>query len=132
MLIGVLSAINQLIQLVVSPEKLLLSCGALLAGFQFVLCYGFRKIYATEHRVFPKSTRYDSMFKFLNLEKGLLIGSFLCALGGFFLIAQFFEFIKWIAYTNLIMNILGVSIAIFGIQIMLFSLFFSVLGLKKE
>ena len=132
MLIGVSSAINQLIQLVVSPEKLLLSCGALLAGFQFVLFYGLTKIYATEHRLFPKSRRYDSMFKFLNLEKGLLIGSLLCVLGGFFLIAQFFEFIKWIAYTNLVMNILGVSIAIFGIQIMLFSLFFSVLGLKKE
>lgn len=129
MFLGLGNSVYELMN-VPNPKYLLFSCGAILVGFQFVLFYGLTKIYATENDLFPKSERYNNMFEYLNLEKGLLVGALGLILG---LVLLVFELLglNTLPFTGLINSILGVTIVLFGVQIVLFSLFFSVLGLKK-
>lgn len=113
------------------PEQLLLSCGTLLTGFQLVLFYGLTKIYAAEHKLYPKSDRYDNLFKYVTLEKGLLLGVFITLLGALGLLLVF-VFPSVIGIEKLAGTIISVTMMLFGVQVILFSLFFSILGLKNK
>jgi len=117
-------------------HTLLFSSGIALIGFQFVLFYGLTKVFTVENGLLPKSKKYDSLFKSITMEKGLILG---------FLIMLVGVTLSIIAYTNwqeinfgditnngiLRIVIPAVTTMILGVQIILFSLFFSILGLKK-
>ena len=116
----------------------LLFCNAFfLIGFQFVIFYGFTKVFTVTQKLLPKSKKYDSLFKIINLEKGLLIGFGLLILG---VALSFYGLNIWsenrfgVLNTNQTLRIIipAVSIIIIGVQIVLFSFFFSILGLKHE
>jgi glycosyltransferase involved in cell wall biosynthesis len=118
-------------------QTLLYSCASFLVGFQFFLFYGLTKIFAITNKLLPKSNRYDNIFKIISLEKGLSIG-FTITLLGFFL--SIYGFYNWSA-TNfgaletsktLRTIIPAVTSILVGVQIILFSFFFSILGLKDE
>ncbi len=133
--------------LMISPMKfnsinldvhtLLYTSTFLLIGFQFVIFYGLTKIYAVENELLPKSKRYTKIFKLLNLEKGLILGFLIFCLG---LFLSFKGVSHWKASgfgnlevsTTLRLVIPAVTALQFGIQTILFSLFFSVLGLKQK
>ncbi len=118
-------------------HTLLYTSSMTLIGFQFFIFYALTKIFAVENGLLPKSNRYDKLFKYLNLEKGLIIGIVLLILG---LILSYKGLSNWKS-TNLSTSqptetfrliIPAVITILISIQIILFSLFFSILGLKSD
>ena len=118
-------------------HTLLYTGTSIIIGFQFVLFYGLTKIYAVENNLLPKSNRYQKLFKFLNLEKGLIIGGLFVVLG---IILSVLSVTMWSATnfsdlepTKLLRYVIPAIISLqLGTQIILFSLFFSILGLKNS
>lgn len=117
-------------------HTLLYASSFLLVGFQFIIFYGLTKVFAVENELLPKSNRYNKLFKIINLEKGLIIG-FIIFLVGILLsikglsIWQDTEYGSLDTSTTLRLIIPAITFLQLGIQTILFSLFFSVLGLKK-
>lgn len=142
MIIGLLASVA----LIVAPieikgirfdiHTLMYSSSLVLIGFQFFVFYALTKIFAVENGLLPKSTRYDKLFKYINLEKGLIVGALLLIVG---LVLSFKGLSIWKASdfgalqpTDTFRWIIpAVFTILFGIQIILFSLFFSILGLKN-
>ncbi|MBR9846879.1 MAG: glycosyltransferase family 2 protein, partial [Algicola sp.] len=83
-IIMLLAGITTSIVLIIKPialdnitfdvHTLLYTSSLTLIGFQFFIFYALTKIFAVENGLLPKSKRYDNLFKYLNLEKGLIIG----------------------------------------------------------
>ena len=117
-------------------HTLLYTSAFLLVGFQFIVFYGLTKIFAVENELLPKSSRYNKLFKFINLEKGLIIGFILVCIG---LLLSYKGLSTWESTdfgtldtrTTLRTIIPAITALQLGIQTILFSFFFSVLGLKK-
>lgn len=106
---------------------LTLSSGLFLIGFQFALFYALTKIYATNHGLIPKAKNYNKLFNYFTLERGLLLGFLLALIG---IIFSVFELMKEQSLEQSIVVIIPASIGIvLGVQIILFSFFFSILGL---
>ena len=118
-------------------QTLLYTMSTLLIGFQFVVFYGLTKVFAVTQKLLPKSNRFDTLFKYISLEKGLIIG-FLLVIAG--IISSMYAVSFWSENHFGILNfretsriiIPAVFTIIIGIQIVLFSFFFSILGLKDD
>jgi glycosyltransferase involved in cell wall biosynthesis len=117
-------------------HTLFYTSGCVLIGFQFILFYGLTKVFTVENELLPKSKKYDRLFKIINLEKGLIIGLLVVILG---IILSISAYSNWqeISFGNINdtsvfrMVIPAVTLMLLGVEIILFSLFFSILGLKK-
>tara|TARA_R110002012_G_scaffold15335_2_gene61276 strand:+ start:314 stop:1468 length:1155 start_codon:yes stop_codon:yes gene_type:complete len=117
-------------------HTLLYTGTSIIIGFQFVLFYGLTKIYAVENNLLPKSNRYHKLFKYLNLEKGLIIGGLMVVFG---FVLSFYSISIWkendfsnLEPTRILRFVIPAIVSLqLGIQIILFSLFFSILGLKN-
>lgn len=117
-------------------HTLLYSSATFLVGFQLVLFYGLTKIYTVENDLLPKSKKYDQLFRVLTLEKGLIVGFTLIITA---IITTVYAYQNWQAVN--FGNITGVSTLrvvipaittlLLGVQTILFSFFFSILGLRK-
>jgi hypothetical protein len=118
-------------------HTLLYATSTLLIGFQFVVFYGLTKVYAVTQNLLPRSNRYDSLFEYINLERGLILG-ILMVLAGIGL--SFYGLSLWsnthygmLEVRSTLRTIIpAVTVIILGVQIILFSFFFSILGLKDE
>ncbi|WP_309641394.1 glycosyltransferase family 2 protein [Flavobacterium sp.] len=118
-------------------HTLLYTSGVLLVGFQFVVFYGLTKVFAVTQNLLPKSNRYNSLFKYINLEKGLIVGTLMILLG---IGLSIYGLMQWSdqhfglleARNTLRVMIPAVTVIILGVQIILYSFFFSILGLKDE
>jgi glycosyltransferase involved in cell wall biosynthesis len=143
MLVGLVSStiliINPIIirGIMFDIHTLMYSFSLILIGFQFLVFYGLTKIYAVENGLLPKSNRYEKLFRYINLEKGLIVGILLLILG---LILSYYGLSVWRESnfgtlkpsSTFRIIIPAVFIILLGIQTVLFSLFFSILGLKKH
>ena len=117
-------------------HTLLYTSGLVLIGFQFILFYGLTKVFTVENELLPKSKKYDRLFKFINLEKGLVAGLILVIAG---IVLSAMAYADWQAIgfgnidsTSILRRVIpAVTLMLLGVQVLLFSLFFSVLGLKK-
>ncbi len=117
-------------------HTLLFTSGCLLIGFQFILFYGLTKVFTVENGLLPKSKHYDRQFKFINLERGLIVGALFVIVG---IVLSVLAYSYWqelsfgdITNSNTLrMVIPAVTSMLLGVQIILFSLFFSILGLKN-
>ncbi|PHR11092.1 MAG: dolichol-P-glucose synthetase [Aequorivita sp.] len=117
-------------------HTLLFTSGFILIGFQFILFYGLTKVFTVENELLPKSKKYDRLLNFINLEKGLIAGFVLVIAG---IVLSFLAYSDWqaIGYGNIESNAIlrriipAITLMLLGVQIILFSLFFSILGLKK-
>jgi len=117
-------------------HTLLFASMLVLVGFQFILFYGLTKVYTVENGLLPKSKKYDKQFQFINLEKGLFVGGFLILIGFIlsFTAYNYWQDINFGDITNsktFRVVIPAITSLLLGVQIILFSLFFSILGLKK-
>jgi hypothetical protein len=99
--------------------------------------YGLTKVFAITHNLLPKSERYNSLFKYINLEKGLILGVLMILIGigfsiyGFSIWSQLhYGALK--SSETLRIIIPAVTTIILGVQVILYSFFFSILGLKDE
>ena len=123
--------------IVFDVHTLLYSTALFIIGFQFFVFYGLTKVFAVTHKLLPKSDRYDAIFKFISLEKGIIIGFLFTIIG---IILSIYGFSIWskenfgpLNVTETLRIIIpAVSIIVIGIQIILFSFFFSILGLRNE
>ncbi len=118
-------------------QTLLYSMSILLIGFQFVLFYGLTKVFAVTQKLLPKSERFDAVFKYISLEKGLILGLIMVIIGGIYSIYavsfwsdNHFGPLNFRQTSRIIIP--SVFTIIIGIQIVLFSFFFSILGLKDD
>lgn len=117
-------------------HTLLFTSGFVLIGFQFILFYGLTKVFTVENELLPKSNKYDKLFKLINLEKGLIVGALLVIIG---IILSFSAYFDWqainfgdIENTSTLRSVIpAITLMLLGVQVILFSLFFSILGLKK-
>src|SRR5690606_7911205 len=118
-------------------HTLLYTFSFILIGFQFILFYALTKIFAVENQLLPKSKKYSRLFKYLKLETGLILGFLFFILG---IALSFYGLAEWKVthFQNLNPTktfriiIPAVFTILLGMQIILFSFFFSVLGLKKN
>ncbi len=112
--------------IVFDVHTLLYSTALFIVGFQFFVFYGLTKVFAVTHKLLPKSDRYDAIFKFISLEKGIVIGFLFTIIG---IILSIFGFSIWskenfgpLNVTETLRIIIpAVSIIVIGIQIILFS-----------
>ena len=117
-------------------HTLLYSTAFLVIGFQFIIFFGLTKVFAVENQLLPRTKRYAKLFKYLNLEKGLIIGSIVFIIG---LVLSLMAITQWqsVDFGNLNVNttirlVIPAIVCIqIGIQTILFSLFFSILGLNN-
>lgn len=118
-------------------HTLMYSSILVLIGFQFMVFYALTKIYAVENGLLPKSNRYDKLFKYLNLEIGLIVGVLLLIIG---IVLSYKGLSIWYTSDFGILQptetfrliIPAVFTILLGIQVILFSLFFSILGLNSK
>jgi glycosyltransferase involved in cell wall biosynthesis len=118
-------------------HTLLYTSSLVLVGFQFIVFYALTKVYAVENKLLPKSNRYNKLFKYLNLETGLIIGVLFFIVG---IVLSYYGLNIWM-HSNfgelnpsetLRIVIPAVFTILLGMQIIFFSLFFSILGLKNK
>jgi glycosyltransferase involved in cell wall biosynthesis len=119
------------IRLYVHP--LFYSSLAMILGYQLIVFAGFSKIYAVTHLGDNNSTIIKS-FKYLNIEKGLIAGLALLALGGFMYL---YVFIEWINFRDgqfdqIKNSIVALTLLILGIQTFFSSFMFSIIGIKER
>lgn len=108
-----------------------LFAGLFLISFQFVVFYALTKIYATNHGLIPRKKSYDKLFVYFTLERGVVLGFFFTVLGVVF---YCFGFKNDIGNMENILKIVvpAIVVVVLGIQMILFSFVFSILGLKEE
>lgn len=101
-----------------------------LISFQFIIFFALTKIFAINHGLIPKSKNHSKIFKLFTLEKGLFTGVLMTIIGGYFFIGAVPKNTPTESELKLILTS---SLAmVLGIEIILFSFFFSILGLTDE
>ena len=106
-----------------------------LVGTQLIAFALFTKVFAIAEGLLPEDPRFARLFRFLTLEKGVILGIFIL-LAGFFLLFRAALFWKAagfgpISYTeNLRRVIPAVTLIATGGQVVFSSFFLSVLGLR--
>jgi glycosyltransferase involved in cell wall biosynthesis len=118
-------------------HTLIVSSFALLIGVQFVFFHSFVKIYSITSGIIPSDNKFENIFKFFTLERGLLVGIFFFFLGAFIMLNNF---ISWssagfsdLIPTYFVRRILsGIVPFILGIQIIIYSFIFSIIGIQEK
>ena len=117
-------------------HSLLYSTFLMLVGYQFVTFYVLAKVFAVNHGLLPRSPRFDDIFRFLTLEKGLLAGMS-AAVAGAVLTLYAVAFWSRQGFGSLEptmvlrITIPAAFLVLVGIQTILTSFLLSLLGLKK-
>ncbi|WP_317197040.1 glycosyltransferase family 2 protein [Flavobacterium sp. CYK-55] len=127
----------QLGKITLDVHTLLYASGFVISGFQFVVFYGLTKVFAVTQNLLPKSQRFNTVFKVINLERGLILGLFMTLFGvglSMYGLSIWSEksFGHLESSQTLRIVIPAVTLSILGLQTILFSFFFSILGLKDE
>ena len=116
-------------------DSLLYFAFMIVSGFQSVLFAVLSRIYAVQECLYPAGKAYRSLFRHINLERGLIVG-FLLTLSGLFL--AFSALLQWhnagfgpldIERVARIVIPSGLAITL-GIETVLFSFFLSTLGIS--
>ena len=107
----------------------------LLVGFQLIFFYYFARIYSVANYIVPMSNRFERLFEFYTLEKGLFAGSFLLLAG---LGLGFFNLFEWskvdfggFDQENILKYVLfSATLIVLGVQVIVYSFIYSIIGLK--
>jgi len=118
-------------------HALIFSAAAVLIGYQAVVFAFLSKIFAITEGLLPEDPRMNQLFKFFTLEVGLLAGSMLLLLG---ILGSAWAICLWSVRTietfdspqTLRIIVHSVLALTLGCQTILFSFFFSVLGLRRK
>ncbi len=116
---------------------LMMACMAVVVGFQLVAFAFFTKVFAIAEGLLPDDPKFSRVFKFFNLEKGILLGLAV-------LVAGMLLFLRavWIwrqhdygaldYEQNLRRLIPAATLIVLGVQAIFSSFFMSALGLKTQ
>jgi len=110
---------------------------AILLGFQAVTFATFTKIFAITEGLIPEDRRLNKLFRYIDLEKGLILGTILLLMG---IAGSIYAFFAWVFHAfgplspshMMRLVIPSVTSLYLGFQIILSSFFLSVLGLKRR
>ncbi|MCP4498711.1 MAG: glycosyltransferase family 2 protein [Deltaproteobacteria bacterium] len=121
----------------IDMHTLVFASSAVVIGFQAALFSALTRIFATNEKLLPKKENFDSIFKIFNLETGLIAGVVvvvLSLLGSLYAVKQWADTGFGPLEPQQIMRVVIASSTglILGAQTILFSFFFSVLGLKRR
>lgn len=124
-------------QMVFDIHTLLFAATAIIVGFQAVAFAVFTKVFAMREGLLPKDRRIYKLFRYVNLELGLLLGGGLFLLG---LAGSIYALGIWGANSfgpldparTMRIAIPAVTAIAIGFEIVLSSFFLSVLGLKRR
>lgn len=118
-------------------QTLLAASAAIVIGYQSVVFAVLTKVFATSEGLLPEDKRFARLFRYVNLEVGLLLGLFLliAGLGG-----AFYSFAQWRAQSfgaldssaSLRLVIPSMTALTLGFQTVFSSFFLSVLGLRRR
>jgi len=118
-------------------HTLLMASASILIGFQAICFALFTKIFAIIEQLLPRDPKLEIVFKYINLEKGLVAGILMLLAGlGLTLAAA----VKWKNAAlgpldpSQVLRILipGTTLLMLGFQMIWASFFFSILGLKRK
>lgn len=106
---------------------------AIILGYQLMVFAGFSKIYAVTHLGDNNSAIINS-FKYINIEKGILAGFAMLAIGGFMYL---YIFVDWInsntgQFNQIKNSIVALTLLTLGIQTFFSSFIFSIIGIKER
>jgi glycosyltransferase involved in cell wall biosynthesis len=118
-------------------HTLLYSSAAIIIGFQTVAFAIFTKAFAISEGLLPEDSRLKRVFRYINLEVGLIVGNALWLIG---MAGSIYAFSTWGANLfgsldpsqTMRIVIPSVTCLALGFQIILSSFFLSVLGLKRR
>ena len=117
-------------------HTLLFAATAIIIGFQSVAFAFFTKVFAIREGLFPEDSRFDSIFRYVNLEVGLLTGILLLLIG---FAGSLYALTTWGAnlfgtldpVKTMRIVIPSVTCLALGVQVIFCSFFLSVLRLKR-
>jgi glycosyltransferase involved in cell wall biosynthesis len=135
---GTLSVQNMIIGgIILNVGTLMMACMAVVVGFQLVAFAFFTKVFAIAEGLLPDDPNFSRVFKFFNLEKGILLGLAVLLAG----IIMFMRAV-WIwrlhnygvldYEQNLRRLIPAATLIVLGVQAVFSSFFMSALGLKTQ
>jgi glycosyltransferase involved in cell wall biosynthesis len=118
-------------------HTLLYSSAAIIIGFQIVTFAVFTKAFAISEGLLPEDPRLKQVFRYINLEVGLIVGSVLWLMG---MVGSIYAFINWKANlfgalepaNTMRIVIPSVTCIALGFQVIFSSFFLSVLALKRR
>jgi glycosyltransferase involved in cell wall biosynthesis len=118
-------------------HTLLYAAMAIVLGFQTVAFALFTKIFAISEGLLPEDPRLNTLFRYIKLESGLILGGLLLLAG---IIISIYALSSWGAQSfgplnpsvTLRMVIPAVTLICLGLQLILTSFFLSILGLKRR
>jgi glycosyltransferase involved in cell wall biosynthesis len=114
-----------------------LACSFIIAGYQGLIFAVFTKTFALEEGLLPPDPVFQSFYKYINLEIGLLLGFLLAAVGFGLCCASVYhghDNLKPLLNDSLTMSFFigGITFLILGVQIIFSSFFLSILGLRRR
>ena len=118
-------------------NALLYSSLFIILGYQSILFAILTKAFAVAQGLLPSTRQVERFFAVFNLERGLIAGVLVTAVGIALLVAVF---VQWAASdfgaldyrVTLRLSIPGVMFTALGVQTLLFSFFASILGLRRR
>jgi glycosyltransferase involved in cell wall biosynthesis len=116
---------------------LMMACMAVVVGFQLVTFAFFTKVFAIAEGLLPDDPKFSRVFKFFNLEKGILLGLAIL-LAGILLFLRALWIWRLHDYgaldyeQNLRRLIPAATLIVLGVQTVFSSFFMSALGLKTR
>jgi glycosyltransferase involved in cell wall biosynthesis len=118
-------------------HTLLFAATAILVGFQAVAFAIFTKVFAISEGLLPEDRRLNRVFRYINLEVGLIVGGALLLIG---IAGSIYAFSAWEANLfgplepsqTMRIVIPSVTCLALGVQMIFASFFLSVLGLKRR
>jgi glycosyltransferase involved in cell wall biosynthesis len=119
-------------------HTLIYAAGAVIIGFQAVVFALFTKIFAISEGLLPEDPRLNRLFRFVTLESGLVVGAVLLLIGvgtgiaavGIWQGAGFGALDQTSRTLRLV--IVSVTTLALGLEVVLASFFFSILGLRRR
>ena len=118
-------------------HTLLFASVAILCGYQSVIFAVFTKTFAISEGLMPPDPRMDRFYEFINLERGLVLGSLALAIGVGLLLAAIGEWVVadfgHLNYPQTIRWVIpGATLTAIGFQTILSSFFTSILGMHRK
>jgi glycosyltransferase involved in cell wall biosynthesis len=118
-------------------HTLIVAAFALLIGIQFVFFHSFVRIYSVTSGLIPSDKKFEMLFEYFTLERGLLIGFLTALFGGIIMISNF---VSWesLGFSDLepqtfVRKVMLAILPFFlGIQIIIYSFIFSIIGIKEK
>jgi len=134
---AVLSGPLRIGNITLDVHTLLMASLLILCGYQSVIFAMFTKIFAITEGLLPESKQMNSLFRYINLERGLITGVAVLLIGMILILTTINQWRQVhfgvLNYTHTMRFVIpGATLITIGFQTLLSSFFFSILGLKRK